>query len=195
MSMMDDCSGCQLQLGFDAANSIPRPNLRNASTAVLAGLAPRGTGCQMVTFGLTNPSQVAMPCNFVVSVHGETLLIPLKMSDLVRPSAISTQDFGANWAKLAAASSSVTVNVGSASVQKFVAAVSQKLHLHHISTIGLEIIAAGNLSSMTNAQMLLPILVHSACTVGAKYQVIVRTPNPAISKLIALELQQLLSSA
>ena len=186
-------SGCQLQLGFEVANSLPRPNLRNASTAVIPALAAGGTGCQMVSFGLTNPTQVAMPCNFLVSVNGESIKIPLKISDLVRPSAISTNDFGANWGKMAAASSAVTVNVGSAAVPRFVETVTKKLRLHHIQTIGLEIIAAGNLSSVTNANMLLPILVHCKCTPNASYGVIVRTPNPPISKAIARELQQLLS--
>lgn len=188
-----DNSGCPLELEFDVSNSLPRPNLRNANTAVVQGLTAGGTVCQIITFGILNPNQVVMPCNFVVSVHGETIKIPLKINDLMRPSSISTADFGVNWAKLAATSCTVNVNAASASVQRFVNRVSQKMHLHHISTIDTEIIAAGNLSSRTNAKLLLPVLVYCKCTVNARYWVMVRTPSRSISNSIALELQQLLS--
>ena len=193
ISVRADNQMCALQFGFDVSNSFPKPNLRNATTAILSNLAASTTSCQMITFGLTNPVAISIPCNIVLTVNSETIKIALKMSDLIRPSVISTKDFGINWAKLSAGSSVLNVNTSSASIQNYVTAIKHKLHVHHIETIQSEVIAAGNISSITNSNMLLPILIHCKCTQTQSYQVIIRTPNANISKAIGIELQQMLS--
>ena len=82
---------CQLQFGFDVAASIPKPNLRNATTAIIPSLGGNQTSCQMISFGLTNPAQISIPCNIQLSINNEMLQIALKISDLMRPSQISTK--------------------------------------------------------------------------------------------------------
>jgi len=191
-------NGQGLQVGFDASNSLPPPQLRKATTAVLQTLGGGATACQMVSVGVTQPGQVTV-CNLVVriSIGGSNLgplKVSLKMSDLMRASVISTQDFGQNWGKLAAGSFSGSVKSASASNGAYVNAVVKQLHIHHIETIGGEVISAGQLSSSTNPNMLLPILVHCKCAQGAGYAFIVRTPSAVISKAIGLELQQILSA-
>jgi len=192
-------NGQGLQVGFDASNSVPPPQLRKATTAVLTTLGGGATACQMVSVGLTQPAQLTV-CNLVVriSVGGAgqigPLKVALKMSDLMRASVISTADFGSNWGKLAVGSFGGNVQTASASNAAYVSAVTRQLHIHHIETIGGEVISAGQLSSSTNPNMLLPILVHCKCAQGAGYAFIVRTPSAAISKAIGLELQQILSA-
>eukprot|EP01084_Bolivina_argentea_P070780 128709_1 len=195
ISVKKDNTQCQLQFGFDVANSIPSPNLRNATTAIISQLAAGATSAMMVTFGLTNPTQLAMPCNIELSVNSEILQgIPLQMRDLIRAQNISTKDFGANWGKLSLGSFQVNMDSLNSSVANYVASLTKKLHAHHIQTIQNEVIAAANLSSIVNPNMLIPILIHCKCAKTQSYSIIVRTPNAIISKVIALELQQLLLS-
>jgi len=194
ISVKKDNQQCQLQFGFDVAASFPNPNLRNATTAIISSLNGNNTACQMITFGLTNPAQISIPCNIILSINNEILQIGLKMSDLMRPSIITTKDFGINWGKLANGSFAVNLNVPNASIPNYIQSLTKKLHLHHIETIKNEIIAAGNLSSIVNSNMLLPILIHCKCMQNQSYSIIVRTPNVNISKAIGIELQQLLTS-
>jgi len=184
----------QLQFGFDVSSSIPKPQLRNAHTAVINSLPSGSTACQMITFGLNNFTQIQIPCNMALSIGTETVNIGLQISDLLRPTMIGTNDFGLNWSKLGNGSFAVTVNTANAATNHYIERLTKKLHLHHIQTIQMETIAAGNLSSITNASMILPILVHCKTVQSQSYSVIIRTPNVSVSKMIGTELQQLLQS-
>merc|ERR1712176_20017 len=194
VSVKKDNQQCQLQFGFDVAASIPKPNLRNATTATIASLNGKQTECPFRRFGLTNPAQISLPCNIQLSINNEMLQIALKISDLMRPSQISTKDFGINWAKLTNGSFALNSNSPSASIANYVQKLTKELHVHHIATIKSEVIAAGNLSSIVNANMLLPILIHCKCTQNKSYAIIIRTPSAPISKAIGVQLQQLLTS-
>merc|ERR1711902_168233 len=191
VSVKKDNNLCQLQFGFDVNQCIPRPNLRNATTAIISQLNSNNTSCQMITFGLTNPSQISIPCNIILSVNNEILTIALKMSDLIRSSVISTKDFGINWGKLSNGSYSLNLNLSHSTIPYYIEKITKKLHIHHIETIKNEVIAAGNLSSITNSNMLLPILIHCKCIKNKSYSIIIRTPNANISKSIGIQLQQL----
>eukprot|EP00483_Globobulimina_turgida_P002639 UN02643 len=194
ISVKKDASKCQLQFGFDVANSSPSPKLKNATTAIIAQIDGGKTACQMITFGLTNPSQIVIPCNIILSIGNDILPpISLQISDLMRPSIITTKDFGINWNKLSLGSFQINLNLLNASISVYVEKLTKKLHCHHIETIKNEVIAAGNLASITNSNMLLPILIHCKCLQNQSYSIIVRTPNANISKVIGIELQQSLS--
>ncbi len=90
-----------ITIWFDVANSIPSPKLKNATTPIINIIGGNSTACQMITFGLTNPSQIVIPCNIILSINNDILPpINLQISDLIRPSIITTKDFGINWQKL-----------------------------------------------------------------------------------------------
>merc|ERR1712228_548646 len=194
VSVKKDNRECQLQFGFDVAASIPKPNLRNATTAIISSLNSNETSCQMISFGLTNPAQVSIPCNIQLSINNEMLSIALKLSDLVRPSQISTKDFGTNWGRMANGSFALNLSLANANIPSYVAKLTKELRCHHIATMKTEIIAAGNQSSIVNSNMLLPVLIHCKCIQNKSYAVIIRTPSANISKAIGVELQQLLTS-
>jgi len=194
VSVKKDNARCPLQFEWDISSCVPKPGLTNATTAIIPQLNGHDTTCQMITFGATNPAQISMPCNIILAVNNKILQIGLKMSDLVRASMIHTQDFGANWAKLSKASCLFNINVSNASTTYYIQTITERLHLHHVQTIKNESIAAGNLSSITNYNMLLPILIHCKCLENKSYSIIVRTPYWNISTLIGNELEQLLLS-
>ena len=88
----------------------------------------------------------------------------------------------------------LNLNLSNANIPTYVNKLTKELRVHHIATIKNEIIAAGNLSSMVNSGMLLPILIHCKCIQNKSYALIIRTPSANISKAIGVELQQILTS-
>eukprot|EP01083_Nonionella_stella_P234978 826736_1 len=97
ISVKKDCLSCDLQFEFDTLNSIPLPYVKNTNTARISDIPIGKTVCQMIRFGLANPSQIAMPCNIILSIDNHILSpINLQISDLIRPYVIPTKTFGIN---------------------------------------------------------------------------------------------------
>merc|ERR1712154_485354 len=96
--------------------------------------------------------------------------------------------------RMANGSFALNLNSGNANIPVYVERLTKALRCHHIATIKNEVIAAGNLSSIVNSNMLLPILIHCKCIQNKSYSLIIRTPNANISKAIGVELKQILTA-
>lgn len=190
-----------LQLGFDVGHSIPSPQLINARTAVLKTLNVNETACQMITFGAMNPNQIHIPCKFVFNINYKRngnsnniqLNIPFNISDVLRPSVISTADFGGNWQKLEQNAQQVIVNNSSChTCKEYVDRIKKRLNVYHIQTIGNEMISAGSIASLQNRAMFVPCLIHCKLNGKGMYTVQIRTCSMFVSKAIAVQIQDIL---
>ena len=104
------CQHASLQTGFDASNSLPAPKLLNARTASIASIDSNATICQLISLGAISPQTVETPTLIIGNVttninnNKDTLnfKITINMSDILRPCAITTEQFGQNWVNLGA---------------------------------------------------------------------------------------------
>lgn len=158
-------TNANIQLSYDFGNSEPKPKPKNVYTGIIPQLNGNETACQLINFGAANPTNLALPCVLNVNVQYQngnlSGQVGISSRDLVRPYMMSTQQFGEYWLKLNGGEVSFQKRGSINNVQDYVNLIT-KLQYHHIQTIQSECIAAGQITSVTNANMGIPCLVHAS---------------------------------
>lgn len=180
-----------------------RQTANQLTTIIIPSLAGRTTSTQMVMLQCIHMSaiqirqlrgQVAWP-----GTGNQNFVVPLSITDLLRPLPIQTAQFGGLWKQLPkpAEVKFGLLTPAVTSSQEYMSRMRSRVHIHPVQTVGQENICAGTLvAAQKNVNLV--VLVHGQLVTNNDRKgvsISVRSKEPKYSQIVALAVKSSLNES